>query len=195
MPPTSPTLGATLRALEAGAVRSHRRAVLDRRVRRPAAGARWQRSICGAFARRRARRAPPLFRPSAAARQRRRVMFLAARRYDALARKFQIAAKCASMYADAVAHAGDADGPTLRDLYWCRYWMWELRDAYEDLAPLYARAWRYESRDGHLATQPRALPSGRQTRDPLRRRVLSRHLRRLRSLENAAAARRRDFAP
>ena len=30
--------------------------------------------------------------------------------------------------------------------------MWELRDAYEDLAPLYARAWRYESRDGHLAS-------------------------------------------
>ena len=28
--------------------------------------------------------------------------------------------------------------------------MWELRDAYEDLAPLYARAWLYESRDGHL---------------------------------------------
>ncbi len=29
--------------------------------------------------------------------------------------------------------------------------MWELRDAYEELAPLYERAWRYESRDGHLA--------------------------------------------
>jgi hypothetical protein len=35
---------------------------------------------------------------------------------------------------------------------WCMYWMWELRDAYEDLAPLYARAWSYESRDGHLAS-------------------------------------------
>ena len=39
-----------------------------------------------------------------------------------------------------------------RDLMWCKYWMWELRDAYEDLAPLYAQAWRYESRDGHLAS-------------------------------------------
>lgn len=87
---------------------------------------------------------PPLHANAAA------VMFLAARRYDALARKFQIAAEVRDMYADAVAHLGDANGPTLRDLYWCRYWMWELRDAYEELAPLYARAWRYESRDGHL---------------------------------------------
>ena len=79
-------------------------------------------------------------------------MFLAARRYDALARKFQIAGEVRAMYADAVAHeASDRNGP-LRDLYWCRYWMWELRDAYEDLAPLYERAWRYESRDGHLAS-------------------------------------------
>jgi hexosaminidase len=79
------------------------------------------------------------------------VMFLAARRYDALARKFQIAAEVRAMYADAVAHARDDRTTTLRDLLWCRYWMWELRDAYEDLAPLYARAWRYESREGHLA--------------------------------------------
>ena len=27
-----------------------------------------------------------------------------------------------------------------------------MRDAYEGLAPLYERAWRYESRDGHLAS-------------------------------------------
>ncbi len=80
-----------------------------------------------------------------------RVMFLAARRYDALARKFQIAAEVRDMYADALAHASEANGPTLRDLFWCRYWMWELRDAYEELAPLYASAWRYENRDGRLA--------------------------------------------
>jgi hypothetical protein len=79
-----------------------------------------------------------------------RVMFLAARRYDTLARKFQIAAEVRAMYADALAHASDNGDVTLRDLFWCRYWMWELRDAYEDLAPLYADAWRYESRDGHL---------------------------------------------
>ena len=81
-----------------------------------------------------------------------RVMFLAARRYDALARKFQIAAEVRAMYADALAHEGENGDVTLRDLFWCRYWMWELRDAYEDLAPLYADAWRYESRDGHLAS-------------------------------------------
>jgi hexosaminidase len=80
------------------------------------------------------------------------VMFLAARRYDTLARKFQIAAEVQAMYADALAHAGTDRETTLRDLYWCRYWMWELRDSYEDLAPLYAQAWRYESRDGHLAS-------------------------------------------
>ena len=80
------------------------------------------------------------------------VMFLAARRYDALARKFQIAREVRSMYADAVAHAAESNGPALRDLLWCKYWMWELRDTYEDLAPLYARAWKYESRDGHLAS-------------------------------------------
>jgi hexosaminidase len=79
-----------------------------------------------------------------------RVMFLAARRYDTLARKFQIAQEVRDMYADAVAHVNDANGPALRDLYWSRYWMWELRDAYEDLATLYASAWRYENREGHL---------------------------------------------
>jgi hypothetical protein len=89
---------------------------------------------------------PPLHAAAA------KVMFLAARRYDALARKFQIAAEVRDMYARAQAHAGDPNGESLRDLFWCRYWMWELRDAYEDLAPLYAAAWRYESRDGHLAS-------------------------------------------
>jgi len=89
---------------------------------------------------------PPLHANAAA------VMFLAARRYDALARKFQIASEVRAMYADAKAHAGETGGPSLRDLFWSRYWMWEMRDAYEDLAPLYARAWTYESRDGHLAS-------------------------------------------
>jgi hexosaminidase len=80
------------------------------------------------------------------------VMFLSARRYDVLGRKFQIAAEVRTMYADALAHAKTDPETTLRDLYWCRYWMWELRDAYEELAPLYAQAWRYESREGHLAS-------------------------------------------
>jgi hexosaminidase len=80
------------------------------------------------------------------------VMWLAARRYDALARKFQIADEVRAMYADALTHAASDRETTLRDLYWSRYWMWELRDSYEELAPLYARAWNYESRDGHLAS-------------------------------------------
>jgi hexosaminidase len=80
------------------------------------------------------------------------VMFLAARRYDLLGRKFQIAKEVRDNYAEAVAGAGNPKGDALRDLFWCRYWMWELRDGYEELAPLYARAWRYESRDGHLAS-------------------------------------------
>ena len=79
------------------------------------------------------------------------VMFLAARRYDALARKFQIGREVRAMYEDARAHLSDKE-TVERDLLWCRYWMWELRDAYEDLAPLYARAWLYESRGGHLAS-------------------------------------------
>ena len=79
------------------------------------------------------------------------VMFLAARRYDLLGRKLQMNSEIRSMYADALAHASSDRERTLRDLYWCRYWMWELRDAYEDLAPLYERAWKNESRDGHLA--------------------------------------------
>ncbi|MBV8498599.1 MAG: family 20 glycosylhydrolase [Candidatus Eremiobacteraeota bacterium] len=88
--------------------------------------------------------APPLHADAAF------VMFLAARRYDALGRKAQIGREVRAMYADAVARAATDPDATERDLLWCKYWMWELRDAYEGLAPLYARAWQYESRDGHL---------------------------------------------
>ncbi|HEY6325335.1 MAG TPA: glycoside hydrolase family 20 zincin-like fold domain-containing protein, partial [Candidatus Cybelea sp.] len=90
--------------------------------------------------------APPLHANAAFA------MFLAARRYDALGRKVQIGREVRAMYADALARAATDSATTERDLLWCKYWMWELRDAYEELAPLYARAWRYESRDGHLAS-------------------------------------------
>ncbi len=78
------------------------------------------------------------------------VMFLAARRYDVLSRKFQIASEVRTMYDNARAHAASDRVQAERELLWCRYWMWELRDAYEDLAPLYARAWLHESRAGHL---------------------------------------------
>jgi hexosaminidase len=80
------------------------------------------------------------------------VMFLAARRYDSLGRAFQIAAEVPAMYADAAAHASSDRDRAERDLYWCKYWMWELRDTYESLAPLYERAWLYESRGEHLAS-------------------------------------------
>lgn len=87
---------------------------------------------------------PPLHANAAA------VMFLAARKYDLIGRKFQVATEVRNYYADAVAHAGQPHSPTVRDLYWDKYWFWELRDSYEELAPLYARAWHYEDRDSHL---------------------------------------------
>ncbi len=77
-----------------------------------------------------------------------RVMLLAARRYDALGRRYQIASEVRSYYDDAKTHPADA----VRDLFWCKYWFWEQRDTDETLAPLYAQAWRYESREGHLAS-------------------------------------------
>ncbi|HUY40993.1 MAG TPA: glycoside hydrolase family 20 zincin-like fold domain-containing protein [Candidatus Dormibacteraeota bacterium] len=79
---------------------------------------------------------PPLHANAAA------VMFLAARRYDVLAREYQIGREVRDDYAS----------PSFRSLLWSTYWMWELRDDFEELAPLYERAWRYESRPSHLAS-------------------------------------------
>jgi hexosaminidase len=84
---------------------------------------------------------PPLHGNAAA------VMLLAARRFDALGRRYQIAQEVQHYYADAQSHASDA----LRDLYWCKYWFWEQRDSDEVLASLYAQAWHYENRSGYLA--------------------------------------------
>ncbi len=78
--------------------------------------------------------------------------FVAARRIDVLARAYQIAHEVRYYYRDAQAHIGEKNGPSFRDLLWCKYWFWELRDWYEGLAPLYARAWKNESRPGHLAS-------------------------------------------
>jgi hypothetical protein len=89
--------------------------------------------------------APPLHANAA------RVMYLAARTFDVLGRKYQAAGEVRSYYADARALAA-AGKPAERDLYWCKYWFWELRDAFEALAPLYERAWLYEDRAGHLAS-------------------------------------------
>jgi hexosaminidase len=80
------------------------------------------------------------------------VMFLAARKYDFIGRKFQAAQEIRDYYAEAQARAGQPHSPTGRDLLWCKYWFWELRDRYEELEPLYAAAWRYENRESHLAS-------------------------------------------
>jgi hypothetical protein len=74
------------------------------------------------------------------------VEFLAARRFDALGRRYQIAEEVPKYFADATEHPADG----VRDLFWCKYWFWELRDSDEELAPLYERAWRYEDRESHL---------------------------------------------
>jgi hexosaminidase len=81
-----------------------------------------------------------------------RVMFLAARKYDFIGRKFQAADEISTMYADAAAHAHQKGSSSVRQLYWAKYWFWELRDGYEEIEPLYAAAWRYENREGHLAS-------------------------------------------
>jgi hypothetical protein len=79
-------------------------------------------------------------------------MFLAARKYDFIGRKFQAAQEIRDYYAEAQAQAGKPHSPTGRDLLWTKYWFWELRDRYEEIRPLYAAAWRYENRESHLAS-------------------------------------------
>ena len=81
------------------------------------------------------------------------VMALAARRLDYLARDFQIGREARYYYDDAKAHAGDASKSLVyRGLFIAKYNFWELRDNMEELAPLYAAAWDYESRPGHRAS-------------------------------------------
>jgi len=88
-------------------------------------------------------RRPPLHANAA------RVMFLAARRYDALGRRYQIADEVRSYYDDARTTQGKPGSHALRDLYWCKYWFWELRDNATELASLYRAAWDYENRASH----------------------------------------------
>ena len=90
--------------------------------------------------------APPLHANAA------RVMFLAARKFDFIGRKFQAADEIRTMYGEAIARAHQKGSPSGRDLVWSKYWFWELRDGYEELEPLYAAAWRYEDRESHLAS-------------------------------------------
>jgi hypothetical protein len=82
-----------------------------------------------------------------------RVMQLAARRYDTLARGLQIAAEARGYYQDAQAQAdGKHDGLVYRGLFVTKYLFWEMRDAYLELEPLVRDAWRYEDRESHLAS-------------------------------------------
>jgi hypothetical protein len=79
------------------------------------------------------------------------VMRLAALRYDALARRFQIGGEARADYDDARAHAAAReDGPVYRGLNLAKYLCWELRDELTALEPEYARAWRYESTEPGL---------------------------------------------
>jgi len=82
-----------------------------------------------------------------------RVMSLAARRLDYLVRDYQIGDESRYYYNDALAHATDAKkGLVYRGLFISKYLFWEMRDNMEELAPLYATAWNYESRAGHRAS-------------------------------------------
>ena len=76
-----------------------------------------------------------------------RVMALAARRYDALGRRFEIGAEAKRYYDDARSHAGEtSDGPVYRGLNLAKYLCWEMRDDLLAIEPLYRAAWTYESR-------------------------------------------------
>ena len=89
--------------------------------------------------------APPMH-PNAA-----RVMALAARRYDALARRFQIGFEVEQDYAAARAQVGQTDDDLVyRQLNLAKYLCWELRDDLLEIEPLYREAWTYESRPGGL---------------------------------------------
>jgi len=89
-------------------------------------------------------RPPPLHANAAA------VMQLAARRYDLLARNFQIATEARGYYADAVANAdGKHDDIVYRDLFVTKYLFWEQRDSILELEPLMRSAWEYEDRPSH----------------------------------------------
>jgi len=90
---------------------------------------------------------PPPLHANAAA-----VMALAARRYDALGREYQIAREARGYYDDARANAGKKDAYVYRGLNVAKYLFWEQRDAMLGLAPLVRDAWEYEDRASHEAS-------------------------------------------
>jgi hexosaminidase len=82
-----------------------------------------------------------------------RVMALAARRYDALGRGFEIAREARTYYDDARANAAvKHDALVYRGLFVTKYLFWEERDALLALEPLVRRAWEYEDRSSHEAS-------------------------------------------
>jgi hypothetical protein len=86
---------------------------------------------------------PPLHRDAANA------MYFAARRYDALARAFQIGGEARAYYDDARANVGVNENYVYRGLYVAKYLFWEERDALLELAGLARATWEAESRQGH----------------------------------------------
>jgi len=82
---------------------------------------------------------PPMHRNAA------NVLALSARRYDALARRYQIGLETKQYY-DNARSGTNAE----RNLNLAKYLCWELRDDLLALEPLYRRAWKYESRPGGL---------------------------------------------
>lgn len=90
---------------------------------------------------------PPPLHANAAA-----VMFLAARRYDALGREYQIPQEARAYYDAAAANAKAHLGSVYRGLYLARYLFWEQRDTMLALEPLVRAAWEYEDRPSHEAS-------------------------------------------
>lgn len=86
---------------------------------------------------------PPLHADAAA------VMFLAARRYDALGREYQIAREARAYYDEARANLGVHGGYVSRGLNVAKYLFWEQRDMMLGLEPLARAAWEYEDRSSH----------------------------------------------
>ncbi len=90
---------------------------------------------------------PPPLHPNAA-----RVMYYAARRYDALGREFQIAKEARAYYDDARANARAHPAFVHRGATIAKYLFWEERDAMLELQALVRDAWEYENRSSHEAS-------------------------------------------
>jgi hypothetical protein len=77
------------------------------------------------------------------------VMQLAAWRYDALGRAFQIRGEARDYYDGAREQIGKNEGYVFRGLNVTKYLFWERRDTLLGLLPLVRSTWEYESRPDH----------------------------------------------